>query len=92
MQVTSRRKGMLSHDVQGPLRSEGIQPEDVWLGCHKDPKAPKGNPNPYHLWKQELKQLELYQRNQEKEVVSIGELIASFVVERGTEPATFAGL
>jgi len=61
------------------LRSEDIDPNDVRLVRHQDTRSP-GRPTPYNLWRANRRQLELYQRIQEKLVFSVGNLLASFVV------------
>src|SRR5207248_1417007 len=61
------------------LTHENIDPKDVRLVRHQDARAAM-NCTPYDLWRAGDGRLELYQRIQKREVFSVGDLIATFVV------------
>ena len=61
------------------LQTENIDPKNVRLVRHQDARAVAGC-SPYDLWRAGDGRLELYQRIQKREVFSVGDLLAAFVV------------
>jgi hypothetical protein len=61
------------------LKAENIDPKNVRLVRHQDARA-AAKCTPYDLWRAGDGRLEFYQRLQKREVFSVGDLLATFVV------------